>query len=827
MELSSDNDGLKGGQERESIDGFISQLPAAIREDALPRQHDGGIDDDDSSYYYSESGNSVSDSSGNEPVMRLTNNNGNDASAVDDGGASPNNGDVLTLVVYNPDVGFIHRDAAEKNATEREVNDAASLQLTASNYQLVAFVGGNDDFGSVDFASTNSSGSESTLSAIRLFRPPSGLIDDDDHEASTVSHGGDTRANEDEGSAAIDEGSFVGMQLTFASREGSAVDEEGSFSSSDSGDFHPDPEGEYSSSGASLPAEIWGRFDELRDADRSTLEESGSMRFGLSEMNGRSSVSVESNALNQAGIRENDETNDEMNADVILGERDVDSRSSVNLLGERFHLDRDDSDSSSSSSDDESGGDDSDSSTDYSLSYSSTLRSLDGEENETDFEDEEDRVAFEGIKKCHYRKRVIPFKQTRKVTFNYSFGIELSHLGKDRVGQLLSLANHIKQTLVYIEENDELSCLFSRDFEQHELRRFYLSSERTYRIHPSEVWGLKRYLAKAPSLKRLLIHNISLGLDDLNALIADFSGEALNLQNTGNGDALGPIVLTMLDTTNLKSLTLSENSVGMETCRVLADFLSSDKTSIQSLDLSHCQIDDDCVQLLIESLKTNTKLTTLDLSQNEAITNQTWRSFEKLLYDSSSFDTVFGSNHVLQCILGFPTLDDTEGWESRLECLLDMNRNWMFNFDDSSPECLWLKRRTKIFHYITGQESHHLKVDLFFGIKALAMPRVIEFIGRNRYPSSYNVKNLFSEENDIDSSNLNVMYQLVRSWEMPSLFSFPSREKLQLTSKIDQLEKEKSELLDKILKLRKFVSLLVFLLEAFLATCALFSFRQQ
>lgn len=843
MEFSSDKGISRRDSVRESVDEVPLQVPesdfqpsAVIREYALIRQDNSGMDDD-SVYYYSDSGSSVSDSSSNEPPSHLTTD-ANAASEADGRSATPNNSDVGTLVIYNPNVGFFRRDTPENKNNEGDTNDNEPLQARGLNYQLIVVDEDNDNLllqygsGSDEDSGNYSLGGGRSASETRGEGPLSRLTNNNDNEASAID-GRDSISNDDDESTENDEMSFFGMQVILPSREGSIVDEESSLNSTDGENFSPDPEGEYRSSDTSVPAETWGQFDEVRATDQSDFsvgsfeEDPGRIRVGfLSETNGRSFGTLGSNSLNRAEIRENDESNVELFADFIIGGIDMDSRSSDDQLEELFQLEMDDDESSSSSDDDESGENDSDASTDYSVLSSSILGIWEDDELETEFEDEEDRVAFEGMKKRHYRKRFLPIKQMSKVTFNYSFGHELSHLGKDRIGHFLSLAKHLKQTLVYIQEDDELSCLFSRDFEPHELRRFFLSSEQTYHIHPSEVLGLKRYLSKAPFLKRLLINDISLGLDDLNILISDFSGEELNLQNTGNGDALGPIVLTELDTANLKSLTLSGHSLGIETCRVLADFLSSDKTPVESLELSLCQIDDECVQLLIEALKSNTKLSSLDLSQNVAITDETWCSFEKLLYDSSSFDAVFGSNHTLQNIVGFPMLDDSEGWGSKLDFLLDMNRNWMFNFDDSSPQCLWLKCRTKIFHYIMEQESQLLKIDLFFDIKALEMPKVIEFIGRNRYPSSYNVKNLFSEGDDIDSCNLNVMYQLIRQWQMPSLFSFPSREKVLLTSKIYQLQNEKQELLGKINKLRKFAALLVLLVGSFLVICILFISRQ-
>ena len=116
-----------------------------------------------------------------------------------------------------------------------------------------------------------------------------------------------------------------------------------------------------------------------------------------------------------------------------------------------------------------------------------------------------------------------------------------------------------------------------------------------------------------------------------------------------------------MNTTDLKMLKLND-------CTILLASIVKDSTVMNTLslknrenddlgmDLGLCpdKIDDNCIDILCESLANNSVLTNLELSKSEEITDDGWKSFEKFLFDSTSLDFIYQSNHALHSIEGNP-----------------------------------------------------------------------------------------------------------------------------------------------------------------------------
>lgn len=152
---------------------------------------------------------------------------------------------------------------------------------------------------------------------------------------------------------------------------------------------------------------------------------------------------------------------------------------------------------------------------------------------------------------------------------------------------------------------------------------------------------------------------------------------SLNLCSIDDLSALGNCSLPLLETlqleknslqsiaalenyTNLQTLYLSGNDIGIDGCRSLSYLLQNEDSSLHTLDIDNNEIDDEGVEIITHSLKHNTKLELLNLDGNDNITQKGFTAFLKLLVDVSSIvNTYKNSNHTLTD-LTLPSDEDDE-----------------------------------------------------------------------------------------------------------------------------------------------------------------------
>ena len=113
----------------------------------------------------------------------------------------------------------------------------------------------------------------------------------------------------------------------------------------------------------------------------------------------------------------------------------------------------------------------------------------------------------------------------------------------------------------------------------------------------------------------------------------------------------------------LEYLHLAYNYVNNEGCEVISKLLMKKDASLKFLDLSQNEIDDDGAELLATSLKHNTTLTALRLSENGISEDDGFRPFLKMLNDISSIENTYkNSNHTLkELVLVPPSRPQLEG----------------------------------------------------------------------------------------------------------------------------------------------------------------------
>eukprot|EP00984_Skeletonema_dohrnii_P009227 scaffold3521_cov151-Skeletonema_dohrnii-CCMP3373.AAC.9 len=102
---------------------------------------------------------------------------------------------------------------------------------------------------------------------------------------------------------------------------------------------------------------------------------------------------------------------------------------------------------------------------------------------------------------------------------------------------------------------------------------------------------------------------------------------------------------------HLKFLQLGNNSISTDGCRAIAKLLQvGNDATLTTLWLFHNKIDDDGVEILVDALQSNTSLKTLNLRENNGISDQGKISLLRLVIDISSIGATLQSNHTLHNI---------------------------------------------------------------------------------------------------------------------------------------------------------------------------------
>jgi len=112
---------------------------------------------------------------------------------------------------------------------------------------------------------------------------------------------------------------------------------------------------------------------------------------------------------------------------------------------------------------------------------------------------------------------------------------------------------------------------------------------------------------------------------------------------------------------NLQKLNLSCNNIGREGCIIISNQLQREGSTLKSLYLNNTGMGDEEAELLVTTLKHNTKLELITLANNEGFTERGCVAFLKLLNDVSSIESTYRSNHTLKtCIVSTIQYDRAE-----------------------------------------------------------------------------------------------------------------------------------------------------------------------
>jgi len=136
--------------------------------------------------------------------------------------------------------------------------------------------------------------------------------------------------------------------------------------------------------------------------------------------------------------------------------------------------------------------------------------------------------------------------------------------------------------------------------------------------------------------------------------------------------------------TNLQTLNLRGNNIGIDGCRTLSHLLQNEDSRLETLNLDNNEIDDEGAEIIANSLKNNTKLESLIIDGNN-ITKKGFKAFLKILIDVSSINYTYNSNHVLTDMFKVHNVDGDV--RQHIDNMLNIN------YDDDNPG------RRKVINY--------------------------------------------------------------------------------------------------------------------------------
>ena len=174
---------------------------------------------------------------------------------------------------------------------------------------------------------------------------------------------------------------------------------------------------------------------------------------------------------------------------------------------------------------------------------------------------------------------------------------------------------------------------------------------------------------------------------------------------------------------NIQRLNLSGNNIGREGCRTILNLLSN----FDYLDLSDTDMGDEEFQLLATSLENNTKLRTFDLRGND-IAERGYKAFLKLIFDVSSIENMYKSNHTLRALY-LPVCSSGQEFKHITDSIFDINSNSSHAAGRAKVIKYQLnsKERKKMCRL---QGVEYTSINLFPDIEPNLLPRILVLIGR-------------------------------------------------------------------------------------------------
>jgi hypothetical protein len=161
------------------------------------------------------------------------------------------------------------------------------------------------------------------------------------------------------------------------------------------------------------------------------------------------------------------------------------------------------------------------------------------------------------------------------------------------------------------------------------------------------VRAMMPFLQNSPQFTYLwLAGNRRINSECFEVLVRALHGRPIEKLYIGSCNITDISALETYSLPNLHTLSLNGNKIGREGCITLSNQLQKEGSKLTRLCLDSTGMGNDETEIITASLKNNTNLKELYLTDNN-LTNEAYVAFLKLLVDISSIESTYTSNHTL------------------------------------------------------------------------------------------------------------------------------------------------------------------------------------
>ena len=217
---------------------------------------------------------------------------------------------------------------------------------------------------------------------------------------------------------------------------------------------------------------------------------------------------------------------------------------------------------------------------------------------------------------------------------------------------------------------------------------------------------------------------------------------------------------------SIQELCLDRNNIGHSGCEVISMLLANRDSLLWHLTLRENVLDNECMAMMVDALQGNDKLEMLDVSGNIIVEPTGKELVLNLVLNKTSINGTFMSNHTLRSLNGIGDLSGRDELSdmllvNRVDAHPAFEKTWRVHFKDEQFDLQEL-----------------LAIDVRF------MPHVLAW-----FACKGSLENL---------TRLNRLYRIIRNWNIPELFGYPSAESVRIGSRLAELEAENRLLRAKI-----------------------------
>jgi len=161
------------------------------------------------------------------------------------------------------------------------------------------------------------------------------------------------------------------------------------------------------------------------------------------------------------------------------------------------------------------------------------------------------------------------------------------------------------------------------------------------------VRAMMPFLKNSPNLSILYLgNNANFNSECLRVLLSVLNGTSIEELYLYGCSITDVSALQTYNLPKLQILNLNGNKIGKEGFITISNLLQKEGSTLTHLCLRDMNMGDDGAELIAASLKNNTNLKELHLT-NSNITQRGYKAFSKLLVDVSSIESAYNSNHTL------------------------------------------------------------------------------------------------------------------------------------------------------------------------------------